>query len=238
MNLIPIKTQIVEKGENLFSFFCEYLQKNNVFNITENSVLVISSKVVAVSQNRIVNTGESLELFRNAVFSEADEILVDKNKFLLTVKNGVVIANAGIDQSNSKEGEIILWPENIQEFCDNFSEKIKKRYNLKNFGVVISDSRVTMRRRGTVGVALGWSGIWGVKDERGTKDLFGRALEVSTVNIADNLVSSAEILMGQAAECTPFVLIENLAQSLFTDEEQTHASAEISKDEDLFSVRL
>jgi len=237
MNLLPIKTRILKKSENIFPFFLEYLSKNaenNDVKIAENSILVISSKIVAVSQNRIISTGDDLELFRTEVIKEADEILVDKNKFFLTVKNGVVIANAGIDQSNSKKGEIILWPENIQEFADEFTQKIKKIYSLKNFGVVISDSRVTMRRRGTVGVAIGWSGFFGVKDERGTKDLFGRELEVSTVNIADNVVSAAEILMGQAAECTPFVLVQNLDKNLFTEIQQSHESAEISKEEDLF----
>jgi coenzyme F420-0:L-glutamate ligase len=235
MNLIPIKTRILKEGENIFTFFLEYLKNAKSENIQDNTVLVISSKIVAVSQNKIVNI-QNLEDFRKAVFAEADEILVDKNKFLLTVKNGVVIANAGIDQSNSKKGKIILWPENIQEFADKFTKKIKKVFNLKNFGVVVSDSRVTMRRRGTVGVAIAWSGFFGIKDERGTEDLFGNKLEVSTVNIADNLVSSAEILMGQAAESTPFVLIENLDKNLFTEIQQNHKSAEISKEEDLFLI--
>ncbi len=233
MNIVPLKTRILKKGEDIFTFFLEYLHNTPSKKIQDNTVLVISSKIVAVHQGRIMKI-ENIEDFRRAVFAEADEILVDKNKFLLTVKNGVVIANAGIDQSNSKDGEVILWPENIQEFADEYTQKIKERYGLKNFGVIISDSRVTMRRRGTVGVGIAWSGIWGVKDERGTKDLFGRELEVSTVNIADNLVSSAEIVMGQAAECTPFVLIENLDNTLFTDVQQTHESAEISKEEDLF----
>ena len=240
MNLRPIKTRILKKSEDIFTFFLEYLDKNvknNTVQIAENSILVISSKIVAVSQNRIVTTEDDLELFRKQVQQEADEILVDKNKFFLTVKNGVVIANAGIDQSNSKKGEIILWPENIQEFADAFTQKIKTLYNIKNFGVVISDSRVTMRRRGTVGVALGWSGFFGVKDERGSKDLFGRKLEVSTVNIVDNIVSAAEILMGQADECTPFVLVENLDKNLFTEIQQSHKSAEISKEEDLFYAK-
>ncbi len=236
MNVIPIKTRILKKGENIFTFFLEHLKNVKSEKIQENTVLVISSKIVAVHQNRIIKI-ENIEDFRKAVVKEADEILVDKNKFLLTVKNGVVIANAGIDQSNSKKGEIILWPENIQEFADEFTQKIKEKNNIKNFGVVISDSRVTMRRRGTVGVGIAWSGFWGVKDERGTKDLFGRELEVSTVNIADNLVSSAEIVMGQAAECTPFVLIENLDKDFFTDIQQSHESAEISKEEDLFYIK-
>lgn len=228
MNLFGITTQIFRKGENLFSFFIDSLGEKK---ITEYSIVVISSKIVALSQSRV-----STNNLRSEVEKEADEILVDKGSFFLTVKDGIVIANAGIDQSNSKRGEIILWPENCQKVADSFREKIQKKFGVKNIGVVLSDSRVTMRRRGTVGVALAWSGFWGVKDERGKKDLFGRVLEVSTVNMADNFVSSAEILMGQADECIPFVGIENIDPLLFTDIQQDVKSAWISKKEDLFYI--
>ncbi len=230
MKLIGITTSIFQQGENIYSFFIEHIKKKRI-EIKENSIVVISSKIVALSQNRV-----SSEKLRTMVEKEADEILVDKGEFFLTVKNGIVIANAGIDQSNSKQGEIILWPEQCQNFVDEFRKKLQELYQIKNIGVVLSDSRVTMRRRGTVGVALAWSGFWGVKDERGKKDLFGRVLEVSTVNIADNMVSASEILMGQADECTPFVLIENINKNLFTNIQQHEKNAWIGKKEDLFFV--
>jgi len=223
-----LPSRILSAGENLFDYILESFEKNN-FHPEENSVLVISSKFVAVSQGLI-----SQIPLRELVFLEADEVLVDKDAFFLTVKNGIVIANAGIDLSNSETGKCILWPKNPQKVCDEVRAFLQKKYTLKNFGVIISDSRVTMRRRGTVGVALAWSGIIGIKDERGTLDLFGRPLIVSTVNIADNLTSAAEILMGQAAECTPLVCISCLDAVHFTDISQNPSLAFISKEEDIF----
>ena len=228
MKVIPIQTSIFKKGENLFSFFLDFFGKKK---LKENSIVIISSKIVALSQKRV-----STNDLRTEVQKEADEILVDKGDFFCTVKNGIVIANAGIDQSNSAKGEIILWPENCQKVVDDFRKKLQKYYQVKNIGVVLSDSRVTMRRRGTVGVALAWSGFFGVQDERGKKDLFGRVLEVSTVNMADNFVSTAEILMGQADESIPFVLIEDINERLFTDIQQNPKDAWISKEEDLFFI--
>ncbi len=220
--------RILSKGDNLQSYILESFKKNTL-TITEYSVLVVSSKLAAVSQGRI-----SSDSLRELVMEEADEILVDKEKFLLTVKNGIVIANAGIDLSNSETKECILWPENPQGLCDGLRFFLQNHFGVKNIGVILSDSRVTMRRKGTVGVALAWSGIVGIKDERGTPDLFGRPLTVSTVNIADNLTSAAEILMGQAAECTPLVLISQLDPIHFTDTPQDFSTAQISEEEDLF----
>lgn len=227
MNFIEIKSRIFIKNENIFNFFLE----NYKNKIKENSILVISSKIVALSQNRV-----SRKSLTEEIENEADEILNknEYNNFYLTIKDGIVIPNAGIDKSNSENGEIILWPKNIQNFTNKIRNKLKSHFNLNRFGVVISDSRITMRRKGTVGVALAWSGFEGIKNEIGKKDLFGNKLKVSTINIADNLVSGAEILMGQSNESTPFVLINKLNESLFTEKEQNNLNGYIDKKNDLF----
>lgn len=225
-----LPSRILEKSEDLWNYIQESFEKN-LYTPSECSVLVISSKICAVSQGRVVQ-----EDLRSLVMQEADEVLVDRGSFLLTVKDGIVIANAGIDLSNSQDKGCILWPQNPQLLCDTIRKNLQTTYSIANVGVIISDSRVTPRRQGTVGVALAWSGIKGIKDERGTPDLFGRPLTVSTVNIADNLTSASEVLMGQAAECTPLVGISQLDPIHFTDEPQTPLSAIISKEEDLFMV--
>jgi F420-0:gamma-glutamyl ligase len=227
MNFLSIKTRIFKKSENIFTFFLEHYKNH----IKENNLLIVSSKIVALSQNRVSN-----KTLMEEVKNEADEIL-NKNKynnFYLTIKNGIVIPNSGIDTSNSKKGEVILWPENIQNFTNTLRNKFKKFFKLKNFGVAISDSRITMRRKGTTGIALSWSGFYGIKNEIGKKDLFGNKLKISSVNIADNLVSGSEVLMGQANESIPFVLVENLDKNLFTEEKQNILDAFIDKKNDLF----
>lgn len=232
MYFSPITTRIFQRDEDLYSFILEHIPAHNQQSpFPEGSVLIISSKIVALSQGRITRTS-----LKKAVYTQADEIINDLGDLFLTCTNGIVIPNAGIDQSNAPDGEVILWPTDPDQVAQYIRQAIQQQYNIKDIGVIISDSRVTPRRRGTVGVAIGWSGIWGVKDERGKKDLFGRELQVSTINIADNLVSGAEVLMGQADECIPLVLVQDLSADLFTDTQQLASSAYISSSEDLFPL--
>ncbi len=225
MEVVPIKTRIFTPPEDLWGFLKEYLPQK----IGEKSVLVISSKVVALSQKRV-----SSKPLKTLVLQESDEILAQSAPNLfLTIKNGIYIANAGIDASNVPHKQLVLWPKNPFLTAQKIQNFVQENWKIQNFGVVISDSRVTPRRRGTVGVCIGWSGFEGVEDLRGEQDLFGRILRISTVNMADNLASSAEILMGQGAECIPLVLISN-APIRFTTKKQGKEKYEISETEDIF----
>ncbi len=77
-------------------------------------------------------------------------------------------------------------------------------------GVIIADSRTHAMRLGCSGVAIGSAGITAVIDDRGRSDLFGRKLEVTKRAVADNIVSAAELVMGEADECTPAAIIRGI----------------------------
>ena len=79
-------------------------------------------------------------------------------------------------------------------------------------GVIISDSFGRPWRVGTVGVAIGCAGVASVLDLRGKADMFGRPLKVTVVGHADELAAAASLLMGQAAEAQPVVLVRGLTQ--------------------------
>ncbi|MEI7510709.1 MAG: coenzyme F420-0:L-glutamate ligase [Candidatus Peregrinibacteria bacterium] len=225
MNAIPIPTCIINPSDDLWGVLKEHLPQK----IEEESILVISSKVVALCQDRI-----SQKFLEELVREEAEEILSHPAENLfMTVKNGILIANAGIDASNVPGSGYVLWPQSPFKTAATLQKQIQDHWKLSRLGIVISDSRVTPRRRGTVGVAVAWSGFSGVEDRRGEKDLFDRVLRISTVNMADNLASCAEVLMGQGAECTPLVLISG-APIRWTDEIQTAEKYAISREEDVF----
>jgi coenzyme F420-0:L-glutamate ligase/coenzyme F420-1:gamma-L-glutamate ligase len=71
---------------------------------------------------------------------------------------------------------------------------------------MIIDSFGRAWRNGTVGTAIGVSGFPALADLRGRPDLFGRALQITEVGLADELAAAASLLMGQAAEASPIVL--------------------------------
>lgn len=199
MEIKAIKTRIFLQNEDLPQFIFQHLKK-----LPENSVLVITSKIVALSEGRVVefkNTKQKVALIKQ----ESDFAMKTKYAWL-TIKDGMVLASAGIDESNAK-GKLILLPKDSFKSAEILRKKIMRQFHLKNLGVLITDSRLLPLRSGVVGIALGYAGFRGVKDYRGTKDIFGRVLKMSRTDVADSLATSAVLCMGEGREQQPIALI-------------------------------
>jgi coenzyme F420-0:L-glutamate ligase/coenzyme F420-1:gamma-L-glutamate ligase len=132
-------------------------------------------------------------------------------------------ANAGIDNKNAPVGSVVLWPENLMEWLRNFRGEINRKTG-RRVAVVVVDSGLIPLRIGTVGLALAVAGFNPIKEYRGKKDLYGRSIMITRHAVADDVASSAHLLMGDAAEKTPAVLIKDA--SLDFDNE-VHGSAEM-----------
>ena len=201
MNIKPIKTRVFQEGENLFTFITGYFKK-----IPERSVIVITSKIVALAEKRtavIKNSRTKERLIR----AESEFALPTKYVWL-TVKDGMVMASAGIDESNAN-GKLILLPKDSFKAARLLRQKLQKKYGVKHLGVLITDSRTLPLRAGVTGVALGYAGFRGLKDYRGRSDIFGRKFHFSRVNIADSLATAAVLIMGEGNEQRPLAIIKN-----------------------------
>jgi coenzyme F420-0:L-glutamate ligase len=187
-------------------------------------VLVVASKAVAVWEGRIVDLAgvepspmaEELALgtglpasFCQIVIDEADLVLGGVPGSLLTLTRGILIANSGADLSNVPGGSAVLWPADAWRAARRLREELEGR-GVVDIGVVVVDSHVQPLRMGTVGMALGWSGIEGVEDVRGRSDLYGKPLHVTRRNVADMLASAGTLIMGEADEAIPAVLVKGL----------------------------
>ncbi len=182
--------------------------------VKSGDVLVIASKVLAYSQGLLKKINSDQD-FRKLVQSESDLVL-DEGDMILTIKNNILIPNAGIDRSNVPDGTAVLWPKNPFESTESLRQTLMSRFNLKEFGVVISDSHCQMLRMGTSGIAIAWAGIEGVQNEIGAKDLYGRKMLYTKIAVADNLASAANLEMGETDASVPFVLIRD-AKVRFTN---------------------
>ena len=219
-----------------FAVVRAFAQKN--LRPENGDILVIASKVLAYSQGRLTSV-ESDEAFRELVKSEADRVLDEGDRasrqtsMILTMKNKVLIPNAGIDRSNVPEGQAVLWPDEPFKSAEKIRKELAEKYGLDKFGIVISDSHCQPLRMGTSGIAIGWAGFEGVRDERGSKDLFGREMVYTKVAAADNLASAANLEMGETDAGVPFVLIRD-AKVSFTDNPATADDYFISPEECLY----
>ena len=200
MVIRPIKTRVFQEGDDLFTFITEYFKK-----ISEQSVVVITSKIVALAEKRIVvalNDKAKEKLIR-----AESEFAIPTKYVWLTVKDGMVMASAGIDESNAK-GKLILLPKDSFKTARVLRNKLRRKYGVRHLGILITDSRTIPLRAGVTGVALGYAGFRGVKDYRGKPDIFGRKFKFSRTDVADSLATAAVLVMGEGNERQPLAIIE------------------------------
>ncbi|MEK7060072.1 MAG: coenzyme F420-0:L-glutamate ligase [Patescibacteria group bacterium] len=199
MQIKAIKTNIFREKGDLLQFIFEYIKK-----IPEDSILVITSKIVALAEGRTVeckNQSQKIKLIKQ----ESDFTLKTKLTWL-TIKDGMVMASAGIDESNA-DGKMILLPKDSFKSAEFIRKELCKKFKIKNLGILITDSRIFPLRAGVVGVALGYAGFKGIRNYIGKKDIFGRVLKMSRTDVADSLATSAVLCMGEGKEQQPLALI-------------------------------
>jgi putative folate metabolism gamma-glutamate ligase len=234
MIVTPIKTDKILPGSlTLFDVLDKHLSE-----VKEKSVVVISSKLVAICEARF-KPMDSVDK-QALIEQEADLIVQDvKTKFgsNFTITNNTLIRSAGIDESNGNNN-YILWPKDSQKTANQVREYLRQRFSLKNLGLLITDSTSTPLRLGTSGITLAFSGFKPLNDYRGQPDLFGKPLEVTRANVADGLSVSGVLVMGEGSEQTPIALIEDVPFVQFQDSDPSAQDLEFLNtplDEDVFA---
>ena len=202
MQLNAIKTRIFKEGESLESFITEHISQ-----LKEKSILVVTSKIVALAERRTATVRNIRE--KDDLIRKESEFAIRTKYVWLTVKDGMVMATAGIDESNA-QGKLILLPKNSFRAASLLRKKLQEFYGVKHLGVLITDSRTIPLRAGVIGVSLGYAGFRGIKDYRNQPDIFGRKFKFSRVDIPDSLAAAAVLLMGEGNEKQPLAVIKDL----------------------------
>ncbi|HZJ41129.1 MAG TPA: coenzyme F420-0:L-glutamate ligase [Candidatus Saccharimonadales bacterium] len=199
MKIKAVRTTIFKPNENLISFIEKYFP---IF--TEKSILVVTSKIIALAEGRLVKYIDEKNKVK-IIKGESD--LVIKTKYVyLTIKDGTVMANAGVDESNA-DGHLILLPEDSFKSAFKIRKYFCDKHRLKNFGVIITDSRCLLLRAGVVGIATGYAGFKGLKEYQGKLDIFKRPFVYERVDVVDSLATAAVLCMGEGDEKKPLALI-------------------------------
>ena len=233
MEVLGIKTDLVRPGDDLVEALLRGMERAGL-RLADGDVLVVAESVVATAEGGVVSLSEvnpgtrARELAEKyekdpremeLVIGTSDWIMGGISGVVLTVKDGFLYPNAGIDHSNAPPGSVVLFPKEPQKSAALIRERMEEASG-KSIGVVIGDSRTHPLRLGCVGVALACDGIVPVEDARGQKDLYGRPLEVTRKAVADNLVSAAEVVMGEGDEGIPAVIIRGAPVKFAGDGEE------------------
>lgn len=232
MKIKTYKTVKILSNQNLFSILDSSLPK-----LQEKDIVVVTSKIVSICQGTVVKkTVDKQALIRQEAEKYIEEPSISRFHVTLTIKEGILIANSGIDESNAN-GLFVLWPKKVCKVTQEIWKHLRKKHSLKQLGILITDSRLIPLRWGTLGIGLSWCGFEPLKDYIGQPDIFGRKLRVTKQNIIDGLAAAAGTVMGEGNEQTPIAVIRE-ASVKFQDRpplQEEIASMRIDLKEDMYA---
>ena len=218
LQVIPIKIQKeVESGDDLVDLILE------LFEINDGDVLVFSQKIISKNEGRILSLSSvNPSLLADGIASSYGkdprlvELILSESKRIVRMENGVIIvetkhgfvcANAGIDESNVKDGYATLLPDDPDKSANLLKDRIKQKTG-KNVAIIISDTFGRPFRLGQTDVAIGIAGLEPILDYNGKPDTFGKIMQVTAIAVADEICSTSELVMGKVQKC-PIAVIRN-----------------------------
>lgn len=213
---------IIKEGDDLATLIIEASEREHL-KIEDGDIIVIAETIVSKAEGNTINlkgiepgsvakrlaeqTGKDPRLVE-AILRESEDIIKVGHDFIISeTKHGFICANAGIDESNVEEGMATPLPEDPDATAEKIRSSLIDRLG-KTISVIIADTQGRPFREGAVGVAVGVSGMNPIWDRRGEKDLYGKSLKTTKIAIADEIASAASMVMGQANEGIPIVIIK------------------------------
>lgn len=241
LEVIPIKiTKEIQPGDDIVQLML--LSKPELH---DNDIVVFTQKIISKQEGRIANLSNvNPTILATGIASEYGkdprvvQLILDETKRIVRMKNGIIIsetvhgfvcANAGVDESNVKEGFATLLPKNPNKSAEILRNKIKEKTG-KDVSIVVSDTFGRPFRHGQTNVAIGFSGILAITDYVGTKDNFGRTLRVTEIATVDEICSASELVMRKSLHI-PITIVRNCN---FDNKEGTSKNLIRTKSEDLF----
>jgi coenzyme F420-0:L-glutamate ligase/coenzyme F420-1:gamma-L-glutamate ligase len=238
---------LIKPGQDLSKEIIKAISSESI-EVDDGDVIAIAQKIVSKSENRYLDislispSDEAITLskqidkdpkFIQAILNESKKVVRYRMGVLIVEhKLGFIHANAGIDRSNIDQEQdiVLLLPEDPDASAKAISKSLSKFFT-KNISVIITDTMGRPFRNGIVGFTIGSHNIECLLDERGKKDLYGNKLRVTQIGIADELAAASSLLMGQAAQKKPVILIKGYQ---FKQNNLSDSQSLIRGEEDLF----
>ncbi|HET7597854.1 MAG TPA: coenzyme F420-0:L-glutamate ligase [Burkholderiales bacterium] len=219
---------LVEPGDDLGTLLIERVRQAGIVP-RDHDIFVVAQKVVSKAEGRYVDVdavapspraaelaavvGKDPRIVEIILRESVEVVRYGPGVLVVAHRLGFVMANAGVDQSNIRHGEVervLLLPEDPDRSCASLKARIDDSFGV-DVAVVINDSFGRPWRNGVVGVALGAAGLPALLDLVGAPDLFGRPMRVTEVAVADQVASAASLLMGETNAALPLVHVRGLA---------------------------
>jgi len=218
LEIIPVK---IEEEIKPNTDIIDLILESTVIN--DYDILIFSQKIISKNEGRIVDLSSvNPSLLASGIASSYGkdprlvELILSESKRIVRMQDSVIIvesnhgfvcANAGIDESNVRDGYVTMLPEDPDQSADKLKKQIEQRTK-KNTAVIISDTFGRPFRLGQANIAIGIAGMEPIIDYKGKPDTFGKILQVTAIAVADELCSASELVMGKVENC-PVAIIRN-----------------------------
>ena len=216
---------LVKSGDDISKIIKEAIL-NSDYDLCDGDIILIAETLISKAEGNIIKLDdivpsdkavEVAEICKKdpklveLILQNSTEIVEVGPNFIVTeTKQGFVCANAAIDESNVEDGLATPVPENPDKSASEIREFLESEFE-KDLAVIITDTQGRAFRVGAIGTAIGFSGINPLWVRVGEKDLYGRELETTEIATADELASAASLIMGQADEGLPVVIISGFS---------------------------
>lgn len=216
---------LVKSGDDISKIIKEAIL-NSDYDLCDGDIILIAETLISKAEGNIIKlddivpSDKAVEIAEickkdpklvEVILQNSTEIVEVGPNFIVTeTKQGFVCANAAIDESNVEDGLATPVPENPDKSANEIREFLESEFE-KDLAVIITDTQGRAFRVGAIGTAIGCSGINPLWVRVGEKDLYGRELETTEIATADELASAASLIMGQADEGLPAVIISGFS---------------------------
>jgi len=233
MQFIPIKTRkFLPPKDNLYHLLDQHLP-----TLKEKDILLITSKLISIHQVRCIKITKKTTLKDKIKLIKQEADAYQKNNpHSLTLKDQTLTPYAGIDRSNANNHYILL-PKNPHQQAKKIWTYLRKKHQLKDLGIIITDSFCLPLRWGHLGISIGFYGFHPIRSYQNKKDIFGRKLILTNSNLLDALAAIGVVIMGEGNEQTPLLLIRNTNLVKFTSK-NTSKELKIEPQNDLYTPLL
>jgi len=212
---------LVSEGDDLSDLILKSAEIQQI-TLENRDILVVAETLISKAEGNFIDldsitpSKEAIEMAKKtgkdpklveAIISQSREIVRVGPDFIVSeTKHGFICANAGIDESNVENGKATPMPADPDNSALQLRNKLENSTE-KEIAIIISDTQGRPFREGAVGVSIGASGINSVWNRQGEIDLYGRELQTTQIAVADELAAAASLIMGQADEGIPVVII-------------------------------
>ncbi|MEU1514473.1 coenzyme F420-0:L-glutamate ligase [Streptomyces sp. NPDC005811] len=174
--------------------------------LADGDVLLVTSKIVSKAEGRVVRADD-----REAAIDAETVRVVARRGALRIVENrqGLIMAAAGVDASNTPSGTVLLLPEDPDASARAIRDGLRDALGVE-VGVVVTDTFGRPWRAGLTDVAIGAAGVRVLDDLRGGTDAYGNPLSATVVATADELAAAGDLVKGKAAGL-PVAVVRGLA---------------------------